>query len=300
MFRRVRSIVAAALWLFLAMPFASWTACAPASAPVAVVTLAIDRLSAPIGAPVEFTIRFNIAPDFQPVQEEYRVSLSAFNADSVLLWRVDHDPPVPTSAWRPGQPVEYTELVTIPQYPHVGPVTIAIGLFSPLSGTWLPLAGASIQDSLYPVATLTLLPPHESSFIGYDDGWHSAEFGRIGQAGWRWTTGRAVLIFRNPFRTINLRLDIEGRPDLLDEPQEVALVISDRTLRNVTLHTNQLVRLDYELAAEELGDDDIVRLEILVTPTFVPADHDPISTDTRRLGVRVRGAYVEPLPDSRP
>ena len=56
------------------------------------------------------------------------------------------------------------------------------------------------------------------------------------------------------------------------------------------------MHLDYELTAAELGDDVVVRVELLIDRTFIPADRDGSSQDTRELGIRVFDAYVEPLP----
>ena len=281
--------------------FALSTGCAPpAAVPIAIARLAVDRASVPLGGAVEATIRFDVAPTLDPLNENYRVFLNVFDDSQTFLWRDEHDPHIPTSAWRPGQSIQYTRRVRIPAYPYLGPAVIGIGLQSPISGERLALAGDDLGEFAYRVATLTIEPQHESSFVVYDEGWHPAEFDVFGRTAWRWTTARAVLSFRNPHSAARLLLDVQGRPELFDRAQRLSLVVGERTLREAPLNTNETTYLDYELTAAELGNDDVVRLELLVDRTFVPAEQDANARDTRELGVRVFYAYVDPLPEAHP
>lgn len=289
----MRIFLTAVAFLFL-VTFALTAGCAAPSDPIAVVRLAVNRASVPLGAPVDVTIQFDVAPNIEPLNEDYRVVLHAFDDSEILLWSTEHEPPVPTSEWQPGSSIRYTQRVRIPRYPYVGPAVIAISLHAPDSGASLALAGDELDEFAYRVATLTFEPQPESSFISYDEGWHPLEFAAFGQITWRWSTGRAAISFRNPYRPARLLLDVQGRPSLFDRPQLLSLVVNDRTIREVTLDTNEIVHLDYELTEADLGDDDVVNLELLVDQTFVPAKVDG-GYDTRELGVRVSGAYVEPL-----
>ena len=280
--------------------FALQAGCAAPPSVVAVARLTVDRASVPLGATVEATIRFDVAPTLGPLHDDYRVFLHVFDDNETFLSSHEHDPPIPTSTWRPGQSIQYARRIKVPAYPYLGPAVIAIGLHSPVSGERLALAGDDLGQSSYRVATLTTEPQHASSFIVYDEGWHQAEFDAFGQTAWHWTTARAVLSFRNPHRATRLLLDVQGRPELFDRPQQLSLVVGERALRKVALNTNDPAHLDYELTAADLGGDDVVRLELLVDKTFVPAEHDTSSADTRELGVRVLDAYVEPLSEPRP
>lgn len=279
---------------FFSVAFALTVGCAAPPDPVAVARLTVNRASVPLGAPVDVTVQFDVAPNLEPLNEDYRVVLHAFDDNEIFLWSTEHDPPVPTSEWQPGWSIRYTQRVRIPRYPYVGPAVIAISLHAPDSGANLALAGDELDEFAYRVATLTFEPQPESSFISYDEGWHPLEFAAFGQITWRWSTERAVISFRNPYRPARLLLDVQGRPGLFDRPQSLSLVVNDRTIHEVTLDTNEIVHLDYELTEADLGDYDIVNLELLVDRTFVPAKVDD-GYDTRELGVRVSGAYVEPL-----
>ena len=271
--------------------------CAPPPQPIGVVGLALDRATVPLGASIEATIRFDLAPTFEPLSEDYRVFLQMLDQNEVLLWSADHPPPVPTTAWRPGQSIEYTQHVRVPAYPYIGPAIVAVGLHSPISGERLALAGDDLGELAYRVATLTLEPQDESSFVMYEAGWHQMEFDLFDQTSWRWSTDRAVLSFRNPRRTARLLLELQGRPNLFDVPQQLTLVVAGRTLDEVTLDVESPVRLEYEMTVADLGEADDVLVELLVDRTFEPAALDSSVSDTRELGVRLVDVYVEPLPD---
>ena len=280
--------------IVLPAAFALPAGCASPRSPVGVATVAVNPASVLLGASVEVTIQFDVAPTLEPLHEDYRVFLHAFDEHQGFLWADEHYPPVPTSAWRPGQSIRYTQSLTVPLYPYIGPAVIAIGLRSPISGERLSLVGNDLGEFVYQVATLTLELRHES-FLLYAEGWHQVESDALHGTNWRWTTGRAVLSFRNPHEAIRLRLDVQGRPDLFDRPQRLLLVIGERTLGEARLDTNDPVHLDYKLTAAELGGDDVVRLELLVDQTFVPVERGRGPEDARELGVRVFDASVEPL-----
>ena len=269
-------------------------ACASPQTPVATVTLGLDRTSVPLGAPLELSVRFDVTPDLDPLTEDYRVLLHVLDTDEELLWTEDHDPPMPTSQWQPGQTVEYTRRVRIPMYPYIGEALIAIGLYSPSSGARVPLAGDDLGQHTYRVGSFRLEPQPESSFLVYDEGWHQAECDGDGRNDWRWTTGRAILSFRNPMSDARFVLKLEGRPDRFETPQRLALVIGDRILHEQLLESSDAFYLEQDIAAADLGTDEVVRLEILVDQTFSPASSGGASEDTRELGVRVFYAYFEP------
>ena len=131
----------------------------------------------------------------------------------------------------------------------------------------------------------------------YDEGWHQMEFDLFDQTSWRWSTNRAVLSFRNPDRAAKLFLELQGRPNLFDAPQQLTLVVGGRTFDEVTLDAEDPVRLEYQMTVADLGDATDVRVELLVDRTFEPAALDGGARDTRELGIRLFDAYVEPLPE---
>ncbi len=269
--------------------------CTAAPPPVATVSVGVDRAAVPLGAPLHLQFRFNVAPDpGDALTEDYQVFVHFLDDQGEMLWTEDHDPPVPTSAWQPGQTVEYERRVKIPMYPYIGESVIAVGLYSAVDGARVPLAGTDLGQSAYRVASLRLEPQHESSFITYEEGWHSDEFSGDGRLRWRWTSGRSVVSFRNPNRDARLVLELDGRPDLFDSPQRLSLAVADRVLRELEIDTSEVIYLVEEISAADLGEEDLVELELQVAPTFVPAEIDSAARDTRELGLRVFYTYFEP------
>ena len=273
------------------------SSCASPPQPIGVVRVGLDRHTVPLGASIEATVQFDLAPTLEPLSEDYQVFLQMLDQNEVLLWTTEHDPPVPTTAWQPGQSIRYTQSVRVPAYPYIGPAIVAVGLLSPVSGERLALAGDDLGGLAYRVATLTLEPQHESSFVMYDEGWHQVEFDLFDEISWRWSTDRAVLSFRNPGRAATLLLELQGRPSLFDTPQQLTLTVGGRMFDEVTLDSDSPMRLEYEMTAADLGEADDVRIELLVDRTFEPAALDGGAIDTRQLGIRLFDVYVEPLPD---
>ena len=140
---------------------------------------------------------------------------------------------------------------------------------------------------------MTLERQPESSLLIYDDGWHPAEFDRDGRNTWRWTTGRSVITFRNPGTDVTLVLELHGRPELFETPQQVTLMIDGRTLHEFSLDTDEPVFVESELQAADLGTADTVRLELHVDQTFTPAQQGGDPNDTRELGARVFHTFLE-------
>jgi len=265
----------------------------PTQPAIGTVTLGVDRVSAPLGAPLEFNIRFDLAPDLPALAEDYRVLLHILGSDGELLWAEDHDPPVPTTQWQPNQTVEYRHRIQVPMYPYVGEALIAVGLYSYRTGERLPLAGEDLGQMAYQVGTISLAPQPESSFLVYENGWHSAEFASDGRNDWRWTSGRAVLSVRNPMADAIFSFEVDARPDMFEEPQTLAILVGDESVYEQVLDSNDRTYITQEISREQLGSEEIVELVLTVDRTFSPASRGGAPEDTRELGVRVFYTYFE-------
>ena len=73
------------------------------------------------------------------------------DSDDEMMWTDDHNPPMPTSQWKPGQTIEYTHTIFIPVYPYVGEASIQLGLYSIANQKRLPLAGDDAGQRAYRV-----------------------------------------------------------------------------------------------------------------------------------------------------
>src|SRR6266581_4587791 len=63
------------------------------------VTFSQDKVS--LGSPIDITYKFVVAPDAPRFTENYRVFAGVVDADDQLMWTDDHNPPTPTTEWKP-------------------------------------------------------------------------------------------------------------------------------------------------------------------------------------------------------
>ena len=268
---------------------------ADSTRPVATPAVGLNRTSVALGGPVEMTYRFTV-PDASPgFAEDYRVFVHFLDADGELMFADDHEPPEPTTSWRPGQEITYDRRLIVPVYPYIGEATVAVGLHSPTGGDRLPLAGEHLGQRAYRVATVEMAPQSESGFLVFEDGWYPAEsVPEQPDREWRWTTGHATISFRNPRGDSTLHLEVEGRPDLFDTPQVLTLAIDGTVVETLELAADESTYHVIPVSAGGLGDADTVALTLSVDPTFVPSvATNGENTDDRELGAQVFYALLE-------
>jgi hypothetical protein len=158
------------------------------------------------------------------------------DGDEELMWTDDHQPPVPTSEWAPGQVVEYTRPHFIPIYPYIGTATVRVGLYSPRDGRRLPLGADDAGQRSYRVASLDLLPQSDSIFLIYKDGWHAAEVAPENSlVEWQWTRKVGTLAFRNPRRDCTFYLHLDNPGSAFTEPQTVQVLLNGEAVEEFTL-----------------------------------------------------------------
>ena len=86
----------------------------PEPPPVATPSFSVSQTRVPLGSPVEVTYKFTVAPDAPPIKENYRVFVHFLDADKERMWTDDHDLPIPTTQWKPGQVIQYTKTMFVP------------------------------------------------------------------------------------------------------------------------------------------------------------------------------------------
>ncbi len=266
------------------------------SAPVATPSAVLSRTQVPLGAPVDITYRFVVSPDAPAFEADYRVLVHFLDADQELMWTDDHDSPVPTRTWKPGQTIEYTRTMFVPIYPYIGAASLNVGLYESADQRRLSLAGEDSGQKSYGVATFELLPQSENVFLIYEEGWHPSEIAEDNaMVEWQWTEREAVIAFRNPRADSLLYLQLDGRPDHFEEPQTVTVQAGETVLDEFQVTSSDRLLRRVSLSAAQLGDDDMVRIRLLVDQGFVPAQlAGSDETDERLLGVRVFHAFIEP------
>jgi hypothetical protein len=267
----------------------------PEAPPVATPSFSIGETRVPLGSPVEVTYKFTVAPDAPKITENYRVFVHFLDADKERMWTDDHDLPVPTTQWKPGQVIEYTKTMFVPVYPYMGPTTVLMGLYSQTSNSRLPLAGENNGQRAYTVGKLELLPQTENVFVMFKDGWHPAETPPDNAAvEWQWTKKEATLSVRNPKKDVTFYLHLD-QPGVFNEPQQVTVTLGDQIIDSFTMQPKQELIRKPTITAAQLGTGDVVELKITVDKTYVPAVvTNGASRDPRELGVRVFHAYIQP------
>ena len=257
--------------------------------PVATPNVSFARERLAIGSPVQVTYRFQVAANAK-FDGDYWVFVHVLNQQGEQLWNDDHLPPTPTSRWMPGQTVEYTRTIFIPNYPHVGEAAVRIGLYAPADGKRLVLAAPEASRREYVVAKLNLLPQSENVFLIYKDGWHPAEIASENpMSEWQWTQKRASFSFRNPKKDANFYLEFDARNDLFTPAQQVTVRVGETVLSTFPADIREKTLKILPITTAQLGDGEMVDMSIEVDKSFKPGGADP-----RELGIRVYHAFIEP------
>src|SRR5439155_13203471 len=262
--------------------------------PVATPSVRLSHDKAPLGSPIDITYKFVVAKDAH-FAEDYRVMVHVVDSDEELIFAFEHNPPIPTSQWKPGQTIEYTKTVFIPIYPYVGEASIQVGLHSTINQKRVPLAGEDMGQRAYKVARIQLQPQTENVFIVFKDGWHPAEVAEHNaMVEWQWTKKQATLSFKNPKKDCVLYLDVDNPGSVFNEAQQVQLHLGGKLVDEFTLQPKQPELRKVALKADQLGAADVAELVISVDKTYVPAVINASSKDPRELGVRVFHAFLDP------
>jgi hypothetical protein len=263
--------------------------------PVATPSLTLSHDRAPAGSPLELSYKFVVAGDAH-FGEDYRVFVHVVDTDEEQMWTDDHNPPVPTSQWKPGQTVEYSRTIFVPVFPYVGDATIQMGLHSTKDQKRLTLAGEDVGQHSYKVAKLQLLPQTDNLFTVFKDGWNPAEAAaQDASVEWQWTKKQGTLAFKNPKKDAILYFDADSPEPKLHPAQHVQISLGGQVVEDYTLEPDVRALRKIKLPGSSMGSADLSELQITVDPTFVPMTvTNGASKDPRELGIRVFHAYVDP------
>jgi hypothetical protein len=268
----------------------------PAAPAVATPSVTLSRTKVPLGAPIDVTYRFVVAPDAPPFTEDNRVFVHVVDTDEKLMWTDDHDPPTPTTQWKPGQTIEYVRTVFIPVRPYIGGASFHVGLYSPASQKRLTLSGQEAGQHAYNVASMEIQPQSEAVFTVLKDGWHSAETPpNNDQVEWSWTSkNQATIAFKNPKKDAIFYLDLDNPSGAFPDGQHVQVTLGSQTVDDFVLMPARQLR-KIPITSGAFGTEDMVELKVGVDKVFVPAQLNPAgSKDGRQLGVRVFHAVITP------
>ncbi len=262
---------------------------------VGTLGVSLSRPRVALGSPVELTYTFTVAPDAPPLGAR-KVFVHFLDANEELMWVDDHDPPTPTTEWKPGQRIEYTRTMFVGRYPYVGAATVAAGLYSPETNERLKLSNDDRGDRSYVMATFELLPQTENIFLIFKDGWHQTETVADGSSRveWQWTKKEATVAFRNPTRDVVLYVQADNPSASASAAQQMEVRLGDQVLGTVPLAREAPAVAKIPIAAAQLGTADMVELRFIADKTFVPAlEPGGPAGDSRELGARVFHAFVQ-------
>ena len=263
--------------------------------PVAAPTVTLARGDAAIGVPIEMKYRFVVAANAPKIAEDDTVFVHFLDTDGELMWTDDHQPPVPTSQWKPGQTIEYSRTMFVPKFPYTGATSVVIGIYSPKSGARVALEAQTRGQHEYQVAKFNLHPQTDNLYVVFKDGWHETEVAdEATGVEWQWSKKMATLAFRNPMRDAVFYLLCDQPVQGLGEPQHVELRIGGMAIDSFTLPAGQRELRKLDLTTAQMGTGETVEITVAVDKTFVPAAVTQLkSTDGRELGIRVFRAYVQ-------
>ena len=260
----------------------------PTAPAVATASLTLSKDKAAIGSPLSMTYKFEVAPNAS-FDADYAVFVHVIGPDGETLWQDDHAPSTPTTQWKPGQTIEYTRMVFIPNYPYIGDATIRVGLYNPTTSRRLTLSGNDAGRQEYVVGKPNLLPQAENVYLIYRDGWHNAEVDPGNPlTEWQWTKKAATFAFKNPKRDATFYIKYDARADLFNPPQQVTIKVAGQTLTSFAADAKDPVLKTFPIAAAQFGDGDMTEIVVEVDRTFTAPG------DARDLGIRVYHAFVEP------
>jgi hypothetical protein len=291
----LRGLVTACVLTALAVTAAACSEAEDTTPPVGTMQVSLSRPKVALGSPVEVTYKFTLDAN-APSLGQRRVFVHFLDADEELMWTDDHDPPTPTSEWKPGQTVEYTRTMFVPSYPYVGAAKIAAGVYAPNGNERLKFSGEDRGDRSYKVADFELLPQTENIFVIFKDGWHPAEVVTegAGRTEWQWTKKEATIAFRNPKRDVVLVMQADNPAASSNAAQQVNIQIGDQQISTVQLSPTNAPVLKFPITAAQLGTGEMVEMKFTADKTFVPAlEASMKSGDPRELGARFFHVFIQ-------
>jgi hypothetical protein len=263
----------------------------PAAPAMATPSVALSRPKVPLGAPVDMTYKFVVDKDAKFTMD-YHVMVHFGDQDDQLMYTDDHDPPKPTSQWKPGETIEYTRTFFAPVYPYLGEATVEVGMYSAGDKLRVPMTGVDTGHRSYKVAKFQLVPQNEGVAMIYHDGWHPVEGAAANGTGWHWTKKDALFSVRNPKKESLLYLDVDNPSALFNMPQQITVSLGGKQLDQFAVTPKTPVLRKTAIPASAWGNADNVELKISVDKTFVPDSLSPTAKDPRVLGIRVLHAAI--------
>src|SRR5438046_7703614 len=157
--------------LLLSLAFAGCGGKQETEPAVATPSLTFGKDRVPIGSAVTLTYKFVVAPTAS-FDKDYWVFVHVLDAEGEQMWTDDHQPPVPTTQWKPGQSIEYKRTIFVPNYPYIGAAVVRLGVYDLSSGKRLVLNAPEASRREYIVAKIQILASGDKTFLIFNAGQH--------------------------------------------------------------------------------------------------------------------------------
>ena len=245
------------------------------------------------GEPFQIIYRWMPGESFPEEPGEYLAFVHFSDPDGQVVAQDDHSPPVPTSQWREGQPVEYRRWFRFPVPETFEYVDVSLGLYDKESGRLAVRSRGRWETEVMAARLRTGEGDYDGTPIA-GDGWHRLERDGSGHDLWHWTSESATVIFRNPGRDAELHIEASSPVAWLDGPQRVRISLGGAEIAELVVSEDSRFVERIPLSAAMLGDEPVLEIKIEVDATVVPAEVVTGSEDPRVLGLKVYCLYLSP------
>ncbi len=245
------------------------------------------------GEPFQIVYRWMPGESIPEEPGDYIVFVHFLDSDGQIVAQDDHVPPVPTSQWREGQPVEYGRWFRFPVPEAHEYVDVMLGLYDDESGR----VAVHSRGRWKTEALVHRLRTGGGEYDGTPvagDGWHRLEREDSGRDLWHWTAQTAAVVFRNPGRDAELHLEASSPIGWLGSPQRVRILLNDKEITELLILEESRFVERIPISIEMLGANAALEIKIEVDAAVVPAEVEAGSEDSRMLGLKVFCIYLSP------
>ena len=252
--------------------------------------------SMPVGSPFDLGYTWTPNEGFTPPADDYRVFVHIQDPDGNIIAQDDHFPPLPTSQWVPGQPINYRRWVYLGPDVRLDYFDFFIGLHDDDGQVAVMHEGRFQNRAL--VSSVIVRNDDQGGVPVYVEGFEERETSLTSDdpyhRQWQWMGRRGTVAFGNPRGPATLHLRALSPVDFLEgQTQTITVKIGDREISSFERTESTPFLMLIEIPGEGLGDGDWVDLTLEVDKVFVPAQVEPGSDDIRELGLQIHWMYLQ-------
>jgi hypothetical protein len=245
---------------------------------------------------VKLDYQYKFTDKFSPseVSDDYRVFVHFWRIkNKEMLLQDDHSPEKKFSEWKPGETLNYSRTLFIPQFldefdidfEGKEEVKLTVGLYNPKDAENKTI----LYQTVLNIQAASLTEPEKV----FDEGWNQPETDTKIEdpdvRSWRWTKKKAVCIIENPKKECMLIIKGGVDKDKFTD-QSVTIKINDNVLESFIPETARFEK-NFVVTPEQMGSEDEFKLIIETDKTFIPSALDSAVNDDRELGVQVFNIY---------